>query len=110
MAAVKDLDAWISGLRRDEGETRVGFEYIETKGNLDKVNPILDFTELDVWRYLAIYNIPVNPLYEQGYRSLGCLKCSTPEEDETESERGGRWQGTEKQGKECGIHQAILRQ
>jgi len=107
--AVRGLDAWISGLRRSEGRTRANYDYIEERGGLIKVNPILDFTELDVWRYLAVYHIPVNPLYAQGYRSLGCEPCSRKEVDETETERAGRWQGTKKQGLECGIHSCPLR-
>lgn len=99
-----NLDAWITGLRRTEGRTRTDYDYIETRSGLVKVNPILDFTELDVWRYLAINEIPVNPLYKEGYRSLGCEPCSSKEEDEAETEREGRWAGTSKCGGECGIH------
>ena len=107
--AVKDVSAWISGVRKTEGITRSDFEEVEKKGNLVKVNPILEFTELDIWRYTALYNIPVNPKYREGYRSLGCKYCSTPEEFETESERAGRWKGTDKAQGECGIHTAILK-
>lgn len=107
--AVKDLDAWISGLRRTEGRTRTNYDYIEDKGGLTKVNPILDFTELDVWRYLAAYNIPVHPKYKEGYRSLGCEPCSRKEKNEDEMERDGRWQGTSKCGGECGIHTRQLK-
>jgi len=107
--AVKNLDAWITGLRRTEGRTRTDYQFIEERNGLVKVNPILDFTELDVWRYLATNNIPVNPLYKEGYRSLGCEPCSRKEEDENELERQGRWQGTSKCGGECGIHTRALR-
>lgn len=107
--ATKGLDAWITGLRRTEGRTRTDYEFIEDKGGLIKVNPILDFTELDVWRYLAVNEIPVNPLYKEGYRSLGCKPCSNKEKDENETEREGRWQGTSKCGGECGIHTQVLR-
>ncbi|MBI5134959.1 phosphoadenosine phosphosulfate reductase family protein [Candidatus Uhrbacteria bacterium] len=107
--AVEGLDAWISGVRKTEGITRVDFQYIEEKNGLVKVNPILDFTELDVWRYLAVNNVPVNPKYSEGFRSLGCARCSFPEEDENESERAGRWKGTTKVCGECGIHTQPLR-
>lgn len=107
--AVKDVSAWISGVRKTEGITRSDFEYVEKKGTLIKVNPILEFTELDIWRYTALYNIPVNPKYREGYRSLGCKLCSNPEEDENETERAGRWKGTAKVCGECGIHTAILK-
>ena len=103
------LTAWITGLRRTEGRTRTNYEFVEVRDGLTKVNPILDFTETDVWRYLAINQIPMNPLYAQGYRSLGCEPCSKKEEDESETERAGRWSGTNKCGGECGIHTQSLR-
>jgi phosphoadenosine phosphosulfate reductase len=110
--AIKDLGlvSWITGLRRTEGRTRTDYGFLENRGgNLLKINPILDFTELDVWRYLATNHIPVNPLYAEGYRSLGCEPCSKKEEDEAETEREGRWSGTSKCGGECGIHTQPLR-
>ncbi|MBI5148080.1 phosphoadenylyl-sulfate reductase [Candidatus Pacearchaeota archaeon] len=106
--AVKNLDAWIAGLRKTEGFTRENFQEIEIIGNITKINPILEWTELDVWRYLAINQIPANPLYAEGYRSLGCAPCSKVT-DEDESERAGRWQGTAKHGGECGIHTKRLK-
>lgn len=107
--ALKDVSAWISGVRRTEGITRTDFQEIEERGGLVKINPIVDFTELDIWRYLALNEVPVNPKYKEGYRSLGCSLCSAPEEDENETERAGRWKGTSKACGECGIHTAILR-
>lgn len=107
--AVKDLDAWISGARNTENEIRKDFKYVEENSGLVKVNPILDFTELDIWRYTSLYRLPVNPKYLEGYRSLGCKYCSTPEECEKESERAGRWRGTRKAGKDCGIHTQSLK-
>lgn len=106
--AVKDLDAWITGLRKTEGQVREDYHEIEVKGGLVKINPILQFTELDIWRYLAMNNIKVNPLYKKGYRSLGCEPCSIIVSD-NEPERAGRWQGTSKCGGECGIHTRILK-
>ncbi|HUO56116.1 MAG TPA: phosphoadenosine phosphosulfate reductase family protein [Candidatus Paceibacterota bacterium] len=107
--ALAPYSAWISGVRRTEGITRANFEPIETKNGLTKINPILLFTELDIWRYLALNDIPVNPKYKEGYRSLGCALCSFPEADENESERAGRWKGTGKVCGECGIHTQALR-
>jgi phosphoadenosine phosphosulfate reductase len=107
--ALKPYNAWISGVRRTEGITRANFEPIEEKNGLVKINPILDFTELDIWRYTALHNIPVNPKYREGFRSLGCALCSYPETDENESERAGRWKGTAKVCGECGIHTTALR-
>lgn len=107
--AVKNLDCWFSGIRRDEGFTRTDLEYVEEKDGLVKVNPILDFTEKDVWHYYAAFSLPVNPLYGTGYRSLSCKNCSAMEEDENDAERAGRWKGTKFEGGECGIHTQSLR-
>ena len=107
--AVKDLDAWIAGLRKSEGSTRKECQHIEKRGNIIKINPILDFTELDIWRYLAVNRIPPNPLYRKGYRSTGCQPCTYKEKDERDPERAGRWTGTNKCGGECGIHTKKLK-
>lgn len=106
--AVKDLDAWFAGLRKTEGITRRDFKEVEIRGNLVKINPILTWTELDIWRYSALYNVPQNPLYKRGYRSLGCAPCTTIVDD-NDPERAGRWRGTSKCGGECGIHTKILK-
>jgi phosphoadenosine phosphosulfate reductase len=104
--AVKDLDCWICGLRSTEGRTRTDYQEIEVKGDLVKLNPILTWTEVDVWKYMAANQIPVHPLYLEGYRSLGCAPCSNPG---GELERDGRWRGTSKCGGECGIHTQNLK-
>lgn len=106
--AVKDLDAWVCGLRNTEGRTRKDYKKIEVKEGLVKINPILDWTELDIWRYMAINSIPVHPYYARGYRSLGCEPCTTLIDDEA-LEREGRWIGTSKCGGECGIHTQSLK-
>lgn len=104
--AVKDLDAWISGLRKSEGRTRVNFRQFEKKGGLVKINPILEWSEADIWRFTAVNRLPVNPLYGKGYRSLGCITCSNIG---GRYERSGRWKGTKKVGGECGIHTQCLK-
>ena len=101
-----DLDAWISGLRGTEGHTREFLDETEVKDGLTKINPILSWTEAEVFLYHAVNKIPPHPLYMQGYRSLGCAPCSKPY---TDTERSGRWQGTDKCGGECGIHTKSLR-
>ena len=107
--ALKDYDCWFSGIRRDEGFTREDFEEVDCRGKLVKVNPILHFTEKDIWRYLALHEIRVNPIYKKGYRSLSCKHCSVPEEHEDEVERAGRWKGSKAEGSECGIHTQKLK-
>lgn len=94
---------WITGLRCTEGRTRTNYKEVEEldKG-LIKLNPILIWYEREVWQYLALNRIPVNPLYAKGYRSLGCAPCTKISQGA--DERSGRWIGTSKCGGECGIH------
>lgn len=103
--AVQEMNVkcWITGLRCTEGRTRTNYREVEEldKG-LIKLNPILLWYEREVWEYLALYNVPVNPLYKEGYRSLGCGPCTKISQGE--DERAGRWIGTSKCGGECGIH------
>ena len=98
-----NVKCWVTGLRCTEGRTRTDFKETEERDKgLIKLNPILIWKEREVWQYLALNGVKVNPLYAEGYRSLGCLPCTriTNEEDE----RAGRWLGTSKCGGECGIH------
>jgi phosphoadenosine phosphosulfate reductase len=98
-----DVGCWVTGLRCTEGRTRTDFQEIEERDvGLVKLNPILIWHEREVWQYLALYEVPVNPLYAQGYRSLGCAPCTQITADP--NERAGRWIGTSKCGGECGIH------
>jgi phosphoadenosine phosphosulfate reductase len=108
--AIKDLelDAIISGIRKDEGETRKDCKEIENKQGLTKYNPILHFTEMDIWKYLAVNQIPPHPWYAKGYRSLGCEPCMALVDD-SRPERSGRWKGTKRCGGECQIHYAKLK-
>ncbi|NOZ04339.1 MAG: phosphoadenosine phosphosulfate reductase family protein [FCB group bacterium] len=104
--AVSKLDAWICGLRNTEGRTRKDYREIESKGGLVKINPILTFTEAEIWRYISTRGIDPHPWYGLGYRSLGCETCS---HIGGELERDGRWINTSKCGGECGIHTQILK-
>ena len=101
--ALEGYDAWITGLRRTEGRTRTDYMPVEESEQIVKINPILDWEEVDIWKYMAINSIPVHSWYIQGYRSLGCFPC-TNIIDDSDTERGGRWKGTSKCGGECGIH------
>ena len=103
-----DVTCWVTGLRCTEGRTRTDYREVEERDEgLIKLNPILIWKEREVWQYLALNGVKVNPLYAQGYRSLGCAPCTriTSEEDE----RAGRWLGTSKCGGECGIHTRPLK-
>ena len=113
-AAVRDLDAWICGLRNTEGRTREDYREVEKNGELAKINPILTFTEAEVFQYLKDNRIPLHPWYTlecpdgRRYRSLGCEPCTKPI-FECQLEREGRWQDTSKCGGECGIHTQRLK-
>jgi phosphoadenosine phosphosulfate reductase len=99
---------WVTGLRCTEGRTRTDFREVEERDRgLIKLNPILLWHEREVWQYLALHRVPVNPLYLRGYRSLGCAPCTRIAGGL--SERAGRWVGTSKCGGECGIHTRPLK-
>lgn len=105
--AIEGMNAtcWATGLRKSEGHTRSDFSEIEHRDReLVKLNPILAFEERDVWAYIALNKIEVNPLYAEGFRSLGCEPCTRIMDDG--EERDGRWYGTARS--ECGIHTGPL--
>ena len=102
------VTCWATGLRCTEGRTRVDFREVEERDRgLVKLNPILIWHEREVWQYMAIHKLDVNPLYAEGYRSLGCAPCTRITADP--NERAGRWLGTSKCGGECGIHTRPLK-
>ena len=102
------VKCWVTGLRCTEGRTRTDFQEIEERDKgLIKLNPVLIWKEREVWQYAAIYGVKINPLYAEGYRSLGCEPCTKITNEE--NERAGRWIGTSKCGGECGIHTRPLK-
>jgi phosphoadenosine phosphosulfate reductase len=107
--ALSGLDAWIAGLRRDQGPSRAGIrilEHHELDGRLlVKVHPLARWTRTDTWRYVLDHDVPYNPLLDQGYRSIGCAPCTRPVGDD-DPERAGRWDGRKQ---ECGIHTFTIR-
>lgn len=96
--------AWMSGLRRADAGTRETAPIVvrDLRG-LVKVNPIAAWSDLDVQGYIADHDVPVNPLTQQGYPSIGCMPC-TSKVAEGEDARAGRWRGQDKT--ECGLHLA----
>jgi phosphoadenosine phosphosulfate reductase len=98
-ASLVDLDAWVTGLRREQAPTRSAATKLERdeKHDLWKVNPLADWTEKDVWRYIHAHELPYHPLHDRGYASIGCAPCTQPG-----SGRAGRWAESDKT--ECGIH------
>lgn len=100
---LKKYDAWITGLRRDETPDRKDTKYFEY-GTIDKVNPIAHWTEKEIWKYIKKNNLPYNPLYNLGYRSLGCKPCTGKPEDHKKGGRQGKFERIGRANKECGIH------
>ena len=100
--ALKDMLAWISGIRRDQTSERAHAKILELQEDgLIKINPLLNWTKADVKRYAEEHNLPSHPLLEKGYRSVGCAPC-TVAIGVNDDERAGRWQGRGKT--ECGLH------
>ena len=97
--ALADVDAWIAGLRRDQSPAREGTAKViwDPRHGMWKANPLADWSEKDVWSYIAAHEIPYNDLHDQGYASIGCTHCTKPSDG-----RGGRWAQHEKT--ECGLH------
>ncbi|WP_428265436.1 phosphoadenylyl-sulfate reductase [Haliangium sp.] len=109
--ALAGLDAWIAGLRRDQGSnTRAAMNILERYDHDDgsplvKVHPLANWTRSDTWRYVLEHEVPYNPLLDHGYKSIGCKPC-TRAVDADADERAGRWGGTKA---ECGIHTFLPR-
>lgn len=97
--ALSGLDAWITGVRREQSPTRANARKIEwdARNGLWKLSPLADWTERDVWRRIHERGLPYNPLHDQGYSSIGCTHCTLPG-----AGREGRWSGESKT--ECGLH------
>ncbi len=98
--ALHGADAWITGLRREQGPTRAGTECAEVdvkRGGIAKYSPLAHWTERDLWNRIHERGLPYHPLHDAGYESIGCAPCTNPG-----SGRDGRWAGTDKT--ECGLH------
>jgi phosphoadenosine phosphosulfate reductase len=98
-AALQDVDAWITGIRREQATTRAAAPKVERdeRRGIWKLNPLADWSEKDLWRYIFEHDLPYHPLHDQGYSSIGCAPCTQPG-----AGREGRWSGQDKT--ECGIH------
>jgi phosphoadenosine phosphosulfate reductase len=100
---LSELAAWITSIRRDQtaNRSRAGKLEWDEKFGLVKINPIADWSEQDVWRYIHDHGVPYNPLHDQDYPSIGCTHCTRPVLP-SEDQRAGRWSGFAKT--ECGLH------
>ena len=97
--ALSGLDGWITGVRRDQAPSRADTPKLgwDERHELWKASPLADWTDEDVWAYVREHELPVNPLHERGYASIGCTHCTAPG-----AGREGRWVGIGKT--ECGLH------
>jgi len=103
--ALAGKKAWITGMRREQAATRGSLEVssFDADNGLQKFNPLLDWTNAEVWEYIKANDVPYNKLHDQFYPSIGCAPCTravTPGEDI----RAGRWWWEDPQNKECGLH------
>jgi phosphoadenosine phosphosulfate reductase len=101
--ALSSVDAWITGIRRDQAPTRAKTRKIEwdDKFGLVKANPLADWTLDDVWAYIKENDVPYNELHDRNYPSIGCTYCTLPVAP-GDDPRSGRWAGNDKT--ECGLH------
>jgi phosphoadenosine phosphosulfate reductase len=104
-AALEPYRLWFTGLRREQAKTRANLQAVDpfklpTGKQLQKVSPLADWSTRDVWQYAEEYEIPLLPLYEKGYTSIGCEPCTSLPFDASDP-RSGRWGGRKQ---ECGIH------
>ena len=104
-AALDGYDAWFTGLRREQSPSRANLAVVEefrlpTGKILSKISPLAAWTTRDVWQYAREHDIPLLPLYDAGFSSIGCEPCTTAPLDPL-NPRSGRWGG---QKLECGIH------
>ena len=107
--ALSGFDAWVTAIRRDQTAARANATVVEwdPKFELAKVNPLVRWTKKDVWAHLLKYDVPYNPLHDEGYPTIGCLPCTSPVQP-GEDPRAGRWRGIAKT--ECGLHGSAVPQ
>ena len=104
--ALSELDAWVTGLRRDQAVTRT--ETPKVLEDIDhpplvKINPLADWTQTQVEAYIDQHKVPVNALHKKNFPSIGCAPCTRPIEP-GEDIRAGRWWWENPEHKECGLH------
>jgi len=104
--ALKELKGWVTGMRREQSVTRVDLAAIEEdalNNGIIKINPLIDWSESQVAKYVEEHNLPVNRLFKQGFRSIGCAPCTRAVQP-GEDARAGRWWWESPEHKECGLH------
>lgn len=103
--AFNGLEVWICGLRRNQSATRTENQMVEwdEANGLIKLNPLIDWSEQEVWEYIKANGVPYNPLHDKGFPSIGCQPCTRAIEP-GEDVRAGRWWWENPETKECGLH------
>ena len=103
--AFQGLEVWICGLRKEQSVTRHDMQMVEwdAQNQLIKLNPLIDFTEEQVWDYIKANQVPYNKLHDKGFPSIGCQPCTRAVEP-GEDIRAGRWWWENPEHKECGLH------
>jgi phosphoadenosine phosphosulfate reductase len=103
--ALAGKGAWITGQRREQAATRTALpeKEFDLQHGIWKFNPLAAWSEAQVWAYVREHEVPVNRLYDQGYRSIGCAPCTRPTLPH-EDPRAGRWWWEIAEQKECGLH------
>lgn len=96
--------AWITGMRREQSDTRGGVRFIDRDDDgRAKINPLADWSWADIWHYVAVHDVPYNPLHDRFMPSIGCAPC-TRAIAVGEDFRAGRWWWEDESDKECGLH------
>ncbi|RBQ30496.1 phosphoadenylyl-sulfate reductase [Arcobacter sp. FW59] len=103
--ALKDVEVWITGLRASQSVTRTNMPLVEWDENFQviKVNPLINWSEEEVWEYIKSNKVPYNKLHDRGFPSIGCAPCTRAIKD-GEDIRAGRWWWENPEHKECGLH------
>jgi phosphoadenosine phosphosulfate reductase len=104
--ALNGLNAWMTGLRREQAVTRSAVPKVEVDRGHDgivKINPLADWSHDEVWSYIREHNVPYNRLHTRGYPSIGCAPCTRAVQP-GEDLRAGRWWWENPETKECGLH------
>ena len=103
--ALKNKKAWITGMRQEQSQTRLALkeEEFDEAHQSQKLNPLSSWSEVEIWAYIKMHDVPYNVLHDQFYPSIGCAPC-TRAISVGEDVRAGRWWWEDPQNKECGLH------
>lgn len=106
--AIAGYGAWVTGVRREQSDSRSGAQAVtyDEQNRLQKVSPLLDWTEAEIWHYIRSRKLPYNPLHDRGYPSIGCAPCTRAIEAGQDN-RAGRWWWENPESRECGLHPRI---